>query len=165
MSFLSTNHVIQAIAWCTIYNGTNISIYFLTSTQNLKIIFFEFKRRNEWVFFFYSKPPKEKFKRLFRFNTLFFFLQTYGCNTTPGSFCGTGTGESVEVEIAYKGKSPPGSSNYFTLKISLYYRSCKNTFINQKCILHACSWQRIHFYKGKCFIILCKLLECRSMVD
>lgn len=82
------------------------------------------------VFFFYSKPPKEKFKRLFRFNTLFFFSpQTYGCNTTPGSFCGTGTGESVEVEIAYKGKSPPGSSNYFTLKISLYYRSCKNTFI------------------------------------
>nr|XP_034304607.1 uncharacterized protein LOC105321919 [Crassostrea gigas] len=48
---------------------------------------------------------------------------TYGCNTTPGSFCGTGTGESVEVEIAYKRKSPPGSSNYFTLKISLYYRS------------------------------------------
>lgn len=43
---------------------------------------------------------------------------TYGCNTTPGSFCWTGNG--VEVEIAYKGKSPPGSSNYFQLKITQY---------------------------------------------
>uniref|UniRef100_A0A8W8M278 Uncharacterized protein n=1 Tax=Magallana gigas TaxID=29159 RepID=A0A8W8M278_MAGGI len=43
---------------------------------------------------------------------------TYGCNTTPGSFCWKGKG--VEVEIAYKGKSPPGSSNYFKLEITLY---------------------------------------------
>lgn len=91
-------------------------------------------------FFFIQNRLVKKNLNVFLGSThCFFSLQTYGCNTTPGSFCGTGTGESVEVEIAYKRKSPPGSSNYFTLKISLYYRSCKNTFINQKCILHACS--------------------------
>uniref|UniRef100_A0A8W8LXT6 Uncharacterized protein n=1 Tax=Magallana gigas TaxID=29159 RepID=A0A8W8LXT6_MAGGI len=43
---------------------------------------------------------------------------TYGCNVTPDSFCWNGKG--LEVEIAYQGKSPQGSSNYFKLKITQY---------------------------------------------
>lgn len=89
--------------------------------------------------FFFVQNRLKKSLTSFKFNTLVFFLQTYGCNTTPGSFCGTGKG--VEVEIAYKGRSPPGSSDYFKLKISLYYKSCKNT-LKSKCILHACSMTR-----------------------
>lgn len=43
---------------------------------------------------------------------------TYGCNATAGSFCGTGKG--VVVEVSYKWSSPPGSSDYFKLKINLH---------------------------------------------
>lgn len=65
------------------------------------------------------------------------FVQTYGCNVTPDSFCWNGKG--VAVEIAYQGKSPPGSSNYFKLKITQYENfkvDCKNPFNSKLYSMH-----------------------------